>query len=322
MKILITGGAGFVGTNLVAKLVRDPRHKIVVLDDESLGKREYLAEFSGVEFVKGDIRDGACLRDVLAGRNAVVHLAADTRVMDSIADPLKNFSVNVAGSVELLQRAREAGVRRIVNASTGGAILGEAAPPVHENMVASPLSPYGASKLAVEGYLSAFNGSYGMNAISLRFSNIYGPRSYHKGSVVAAFYKALMAGKALTVFGDGSQRRDFLFVEDLVTSIERAIHSDVSGVFQLGSGRPTSIIELIRTMRDVVGASVEVGINYEEFRKGEIHSTWCDISRARDALGFDPGTTLRNGLRRTWNWFLESSGHQRPQSQGSGTAKE
>ena len=314
MKILITGGAGFVGTNLVARLVKDPRHEIVVLDDESLGRRTYLAEFPGTRFVNGDIRDGARLREAMADCDVVVHLAADTRVMDSIADPSKNFCVNVAGSFELLQRAREAGVRRIVNASTGGAILGETEPPVHEGMVACPLSPYGASKLAVEGYMSAFTGSYGMNAISLRFSNIYGPRSYHKGSVVAAFYKELLAGRPLTVYGDGSQQRDFLFVEDLVEGIEQAIHSDVCGVLQLGSGRPTSLTELIRTLRDVVGASVEVDVKYQKFRMGEIHSTWCDISRARESLGFDPRTTLQDGLRRTWNWFLESSGHQRRRS--------
>jgi len=308
MNILITGGAGFVGTNLVAKLAGNPAHRIRVLDDESLGKREYLSEFEGVEFVKGDIRDGECLSQVLKGRDAVVHLAADTRVMDSIADPSKNFSVNVCGSFELLQRAREAGIRRIVNASTGGAILGEAEPPVHEGMVANPLSPYGAAKLAVEGYMSAFSGSYGMNAISLRFSNLYGPRSYHKGSVVAAFYKDLLAGRPLTVYGDGSQRRDFLFVEDLVDGIVRAMDSEVTGVFQLGSSRPTSLNELIEAIRKVVEPSIGVRVNYEDFRQGEIHSTWCDIGRARASFGFDPSTSLGDGLQRTWNWFLEVSG--------------
>jgi len=308
MNILITGGAGFVGTNLVAKLARNPGHSILVLDDESLGKREYLAEFRDVEFVRGDIRDGDCLRQVLAGRDVIVHLAADTRVMDSISDPSKNFSVNVSGSFELLQCAREAGVRKIVNASTGGAILGEVEPPVHEGMVASPLSPYGAAKLAVEGYMSAFSGSYGMNAISLRFSNLYGPRSYHKGSVVAAFYKDLLACRPLTVYGDGSQRRDFLFVEDLVDGIEQAMTSDVTGVFQLGSGRPTSLNELIDAIRGVVGSAIDVEVDYKEFRQGEIHSTWCDIGRAREAFGFDPSTSLAEGLQRTWDWFLSVSG--------------
>ncbi len=154
--------------------------------------------------------------------------------------------------------------------------------------------------------MSAFTGSYGLAAVSLRFSNIYGPRSYHKGSVVAAFYKALIAGAPLTIYGDGSQRRDFLFVEDLAVGIEQALRSEATGVYQLGSGRPTSINELIAAMRRVVEPEVEVVVEHADFRQGEIHSTWCDISRARQAFGFDPRTPLEEGLGRTWRWFLDA----------------
>ena len=195
MRLLITGGCGFVGANLIAYLNRTTSHDIPVLDNESLGKRQHIAGMRA-EFIHGDIRDRDCLDAALKGVDAVVHLAADTRVIDSIDDPSHNFDVNVAGSFCLLQAMRAAGVRHLVNASTGGAILGEATPPVNEEMVPRPLSPYGAAKLAVEGYCSAFAASYGLKPVSLRFSNVYGPRSFHKGSVVAAFMKRILAGRA------------------------------------------------------------------------------------------------------------------------------
>ena len=306
MRVLITGGAGFIGTNLIAYLLARSAYQIRILDNESLGKRAYLTEFNRIEFIHGDIRDTSVLREAMEGCEVVVHLAADTRVIDSITDPVKNFSINVVGSFEVLQQARDAGIRRIVGASTGGAILGEAEPPIHEGIAASPISPYGASKLAVEGYMSAFSGSYGLSAVSLRFSNIYGSRSYHKGSVVATFYKRLLAGRPLIVYGDGSQRRDFLYADDLVVGIEQAIRSEARGVYQLGSGRPTSVSELIDIMRSVVEPQVQVMVEYEDFRQGEIHSTWCDVSRAQRAFGFAPATPLEEGLRNTWQWFLSA----------------
>ena len=152
-----------------------------------------------VEFIKGDIRDEALLNKVLPGRDAVVHLAADTRVMDSIANLTANFEVNVIGTFRLIETMRRASVKRLVNASTGDAILGEVPPPVHENMVPCPASLYGASKLAVDGYCSAFAETYVMHSVSLRFSNAYGPRPFHKGSVVAHFFKEILAGRPLVV---------------------------------------------------------------------------------------------------------------------------
>uniref|UniRef100_UPI003565B9B6 NAD-dependent epimerase/dehydratase family protein n=1 Tax=Aquicoccus sp. TaxID=2055851 RepID=UPI003565B9B6 len=273
-----------------------------VLDNESMGDRRHLDGF-GVRFIEGDIRDTDVLDHAVAGQEVVVHLAADTRVMDSIENPEYNFDVNVNGSFRLLQACRNHGVGRVVAASTGGAILGEVPAPVHEEMVAKPMAPYGASKLAMEGYLSAFSGAYGVQGCALRFSNIYGPRSYHKGSVVAHFYKQILAGKPLTVYGDGSQARDFLFIGDLVEGIRRAMEIDATGVFQLGSGRPTTVNELLDIIRDVTGRAPEV--RYEDFRAGEIHTTWCDISKARDSLDFDPDTPLADGMRQTWAWFTD-----------------
>lgn len=301
MKLLITGGAGFVGTNLIAHLAARGGYAVTVIDNESLGRRGHVAEF-GVRFIKGDILDAMALREAMAGQDAVIHLAADTRVMDSIADPAHNFETNVRGTFNVLTAARASGVTTIVNASTGGAILGEAESPVHEDMVARPLSPYGASKLAAEGYVNAFSGSYSMKGASLRFSNLYGPRSYHKGSVVAHFFKSILAGQPVTVYGDGSQVRDYLFVEDLAQGIRRAVEAGVQGVFQLGCGRPTTLNELLDAVRRVTGRTLEV--RYEPFRAGEIHTTWCAIGKARQAFGFAPDTLLEDGLARTWQWFV------------------
>jgi len=259
----------------------------------------------GVRFLAGDICDNDALAIALEGQEAVVHLAADTRVMDSIADPERNFEVNVVGSFRLLQACRAHGVERIVAASTGGAILGEAPAPVHEGMPAQPLAPYGASKLAMEGYLSAFAGAYGLKTCALRFSNVYGPRSFHKGSVVAHFFKRLLAGEELVVYGDGTQARDFLYVDDLVEGIRRALDAGATGIYQLGSGRPTTINELLVAIRDVTGYE-SLPVRYASFRPGEIHTTWCDISKARWDFGFNPDTSLIEGLKRTWNWFKEN----------------
>src|SRR5690349_5701465 len=209
-RVLITGGAGFVGTNLVAHLAGTGGYNIVVLDNESLGSARHLAGF-GVEFVKADILDEAALDRSLRNIDIVVHLAADTRVVDSITEPTHNFRTNVIGTFTLLQRARAAGVKRFVSASTGGAILGEAPAPIHEDLPARPTSPYGASKLAAEGYCSAFREAYGLSTVSLRFSNIYGERSFHKGSVVAHFFKSILKGEDLVIYGDGSQVRDYLY---------------------------------------------------------------------------------------------------------------
>ena len=165
------------------------------------------------------------MRHALRRVDAVVHLAADTRVIDSIADPTRNFDVNVAGTFGLLNLMREVGVPRLVNASTGGAILGEAPPPVHEEMAPRPASPYGAAKASAEAYCSAFAASYGLDAVSLRFSNVYGPLSFHKGSVVAAFMRRILDDQPLVVYGDGSQTRDYVFVEDLCDGIVVALNS-------------------------------------------------------------------------------------------------
>jgi UDP-glucose 4-epimerase len=298
--VLITGGAGFIGRHLADHLVGRGDVAVTVLDNESLGDRRHL-DLEAVRFIHGDLRNRDELRAALTGQDAVVHLAADTRVMDSIEHPGFNFENNVVGTFNLLELARDLGIGRIVAASTGGAVLGDVTPPVHEEMTPHPTSPYGASKLMLEGYLGAFSASYGLSGCALRFSNIYGPRSFHKGSVVAHFFKRILAGETLEVFGDGSQARDYLYIGDLVEVIGSALDDQAEGAFQLGSGRPTTIDQLLDAMREVTG--LELDVTYSDFRPGEVRVTWCQIDKARELLGFDPRTSLVDGLERTWSWF-------------------
>ena len=299
--ILITGGAGFVGTNLCRHLCAQGGYRVSVLDNETMGNRSDLADLD-VTFVHGDVRDTEVLARVVPGQDVIVHLAAHTRVVESASDPVGNFDVNARGSLALLEAARRHGVAQVVAASTGGAILGEAPVPIHEDMPARPLSPYGASKLAMEGYLSAYAGSYGMTTCALRFSNIYGPYSYHKGSVVATYMRALVKDEPLTVYGDGSQVRDYLYVGDLVAGIARAITARAQGVYQLGRGEGTRLDDLIAVLKDATGRPA-ARVVHEPARAGEVHTTYCDIAKAQRAFGYAVPTDLGDGLRRTWAWF-------------------
>lgn len=299
-RILITGGLGFVGTNLVPKL-QQKGYQVRIFDNQTNASGDL--DLSGIEMFEGDLLDAASIDRAVKGMDAVVHLAADTRVMDSIENPRLNFDVNVRGTFDLLSSMREHGVKRIISASTGGAILGEVEPPVNEEMAANPLSPYGAAKLACEGYCSAFAASYGMNAISLRFSNIYGPYCRSKKSAVAAFLKDIVEKGEVTVYGDGTQTRDFLFSEDLTDGIVSAIESNCSGPYQLGSGQPTSLNELLAIIKNVCGEDRPFTIKHEAFRPGEVMSTYCDISKARRDLGFNPTTSLEQGVEKVWRYF-------------------
>jgi len=299
---LVTGGCGFIGVNLLARLNQQSRG-VRVLDDLSLGKREDVAPW-GVELQVGDIRDKAAAVKACQGMDVVVHLAAHTRVVDSVANPRLNFDINVTGTMNVLEACRETGVKKMIFASTGGAILGEQEPPVHEGMVPRPVSAYGASKLAGEAYCSAFQGSYGLNTVALRFSNVYGPYSYHKGSAVAVFFKQLIQNEPITIYGDGKQSRDFLYVGDLVEAILLADKADTPGeYFQIASGRETSILTLLDTMKKII-PEAKFDVHHEPARAGEILRNYANIEKARRMLGYDPKTRLEDGLKKTWEWFL------------------
>lgn len=307
---LIVGGAGFIGSNFIRTLSRTDI-KIRVLDDLSSGRAQDL-DYLSVELVVGDIRDRQLVDQAMAGVEIVVCLAAHTGVVQSIKNPAADMSVNVAGTLNLLEAAVRHQVDRFIFASTGGAIVGEAEPPVHEQMPPRPLSPYGAGKLAGEGYCSAFWGSYGLKTVPLRFSNIYGPFSYHKGSVIAKFCRQIQTRQELTIFGDGEQTRDFLFVEDLCGAIWRATQAELpfGEPIQLGTGRETTINELVKLLCQVVGEEHFPPVTYDPARPGEVSRNFVSIAKARKYLDFNPPTDLLTGLGKTWEWFQKSCGRE------------
>lgn len=301
--ILITGGAGFIGINVVKLLVSQGR-RVRVLDNFTSGRAEDLQGLP-VEVIVGDIREGADVDRAFAGVSAVLHLAAHTGVVQSVANPYTDMEVNVIGTLRLLDAAVRHGTKRFVLASTGGAILGNATPPVHEEMVPRPISPYGASKLAAEGYCSAFWGSYGLKTIALRFTNVYGPYSYHKGSVIATFFRRIQEGKELVIYGDGSQTRDFLYVADLSKAMVTALEVELpwGQAIQLGSGQECSINSLVALIRQVVGEANFPGVVYTPPRAGEVARSVVSIAKAQKLLNFFPKTQMISGLEKTWDWF-------------------
>ena len=304
-RLLVTGGCGFIGANLVPKL-RALKHEVVIADDLSRGDTAHLDDAAAYTLVKADIRDVDALARAAAGADAVIHLAAYGSVVDSIADPQANFSVNVAGTFCTLEASRRAGVKRFVFASTGGALIGDCVPPVSEASVPRPISPYGASKLAGEGYCCAFAHSYDMSVTALRFANVIGPISWHKKGAVTAFYKAIMAGQPIRIFGDGSATRDFLYVDDLCRGIVSALDARLPGfnVFHLASGRETSVKELARIA--CAAASVPGHpVVFDPRRKGEVERNFASFDLAAKTLGFCPETTLEEGMERTWNWLRQ-----------------
>jgi UDP-glucose 4-epimerase len=303
MKILITGGLGFIGTNLIKKLIKDDNYQVTVLDNYS-NTSNTIDDSTEFRIIEGDIENAELVSSVVRDNDIVVHFAAHTRVIDSIETPLKNFSINVVGTLNILEAMHKHNIPRIINASTGGAILGEVKPPVHEEIAPKPMAPYGASKLAAEAYCSAYAHSYGMSFMNLRFSNVYGKYSINKASAVAAFIKSIIRTRKVTVYGDGSQTRDYLYVEDLADGIIQAIQSSCNGTYQLGSGIPTSINTLLSVLKETLPVDFEC--TYENFRSGEIKHTHCDISKARNGFGYNPVTTLQDGIKSTWEWYKEN----------------
>lgn len=304
-KILITGGRGFIGTNLMRRIrARSPETELVVFDNGSMTVSGGTGEGTFID-EEGDVRDLAAVRRVVSGCTSIVHLAGQTRVVESIQDPELSFEVNARGTLNVLLAARDAGIRHVVLASTGGAMFGDGSNPIHEGMLPQPSSPYGASKLAMEAYAHAFAGSYGLHSAVLRFANVYGPYSGRKGSVIAHLFRQILAREPITIYGDGSQARDFVFVDDLCDGIIRAMDATASGIFHLGSGSPTSLSELLEKVGRVVGPDWPLEVRHAPWRVGEVRRTYTDISKAGEAFRYSPRTTLEEGLQTTWQWFLD-----------------
>ena len=302
MPTLVTGGCGFIGANLVPMLLEDGRD-LRVLDNLVVGDPGRLP--AEVELVEGDIRDRETVRAAMDDVHTVVHLAAAGSVAESVADPQMNFSVNALGTLNMLQESAAAGVARFVFASTGGALIGDAPPPVNEQSLPKPISPYGASKLCCEAYLSAFRGSYGLNTVGLRFANVYGPLSERKKGAVTTFIKSALEGRPIRIFGDGNASRDFLYVDDLCAGIRAAVERpEVGDVVHLASERETTVRELAELIIATTGA--EVPIELVERRAGEVERNFATADRAREVLDFRPAYTLESGMAATVDWFRET----------------
>lgn len=298
--ILVTGGAGFIGTALLPMLL-SAGYRVRVLDNFSVGNRDVLAGHP-VEIVPGDIRDRGIVADAVRGVTGVVHLAAHTNVIDSVKDPEMDFAINVLGTLNLLLARREQGISRFVFASSN-APIGENSPPIDEEKPARPLSAYGASKLAGEGYCSAFHGSYGLGIVVLRFANVYGPGSTHKGSVVAKWIKDAMGTGRLVIYGDGEQTRDFIYVDDLCRAILAALNSNCGGeTFQIATGMETRVIDLAHIIQEAM-PDREIEIMHEGQRAGEIIKNYSSIAKAKRILGWSPRVSFYDGLATTIAWF-------------------
>jgi UDP-glucose 4-epimerase len=297
--VIVTGGAGFIGSHVAEALVARGE-EVVVLDDLSTGKRENLPE--GAELVEGDIREPQ--EELFAGVKPDVcfHLAAQADVRVSVSRPEHDARINVLGTVNLLQAALDTDTR-LVFSSTGGAIYGECDGPATEDAPRRPLAPYGTSKLAGEEYLATYNRLHGTRHVSLRFGNVYGPRQdpHGEAGVVAIFFKRFLSGEQPRIFGDGKQTRDYVYSGDVVRATLAAAEHD-GGVFNVGTGRETSVVELFELCRRVAGKE-DVQPAFAPPRPGELQRSVLDISRAVDELGWRPERNLEEGLRETWEWM-------------------
>ena len=323
MKWIITGGCGFIGRALIRHLNAEGGHKIRVYDNLSVGTREDLAgEAPFVELsddnlsdwsadlalVKGDILEADHLRAAAAGADILIHLAANTGVAPSVEDPYSDCHTNVMGTLNALEACRHEKLSRMVFASSG-APLGVQTPPLHEEMAAHPASPYGASKLAGEGYCSAYFHCYGVESVVLRFGNVYGEGSTRKASVVAKFIKLAMAGETLEIYGDGSQTRDFIYIGDLIRAVYAAATTPGVGgeTFQIATSAETTVgaltERLVAAIQEVTGIAPK-WINGEQ-RAGDVARNFSDTSKAAARLNWTPKMDLDEGLRRTVRFFAE-----------------
>jgi UDP-glucose 4-epimerase len=258
------------------------------------------------ELVKGDIRDLAALDDALRGMRAVIHLAAAGSVIGSVQDPVTNFEVNVLGTFNILDAARRAGVERVVLASTGGALIGDAAPPVNERSLPKPISPYGASKLAGEGYAHAFAQTYGLRTVAVRFGNVYGPWCARKRGVLNVFFESIHSGVPLIIYGDGTASRDYVHVDDISNALQLALEKDVPGgaVLHAASGVETSVRDLAELCRQAAGVPGHP-VEYRPKRAGEVGRNFASYDLAKQMLGYAPSVPLEVGIPRTWQWFQQ-----------------
>lgn len=310
MKILVTGGAGFIGSHVVDAYVA-AGHAVTVVDDLSTGKRENLNP--NARFVKADIGAPALRGVFRRGRFDVVnHHAAQIDVRRSVADPLNDARINVLGLIYVLELARAHGVKKMIFSASGGTYYGECPRPAREAAVPAPLSPYGVSKLASEYYLRAYRALHGVDYTVLRYGNVYGPRQdpHGEAGVVAIFCQRLLAGKPLWVYGDGKQKRDYVFVEDVARASVAALRRAGGESVNIGAGRAVSVNQLALTLAEVHGGRPQ--ILHKPARSGELFQSWMDVRKARRVLGWRAGIGLAEGLARTHRHIARAAGRGRP----------
>ncbi|CAN5652791.1 SDR family oxidoreductase [soil metagenome] len=305
MKVLVTGGAGFIGSNLV-RLLRGEGHAVSVLDDLSTGYESNLEPFRDVRFVRGDVRDQSAVADAAAGAEVIFHLAASVGNARAIDNPIADSETNVIGTLRVLEAARRLGVRKVVYSSSAG-VFGELRHlPIREDHPIEPDTPYGASKLAGEKHSLAYSRLHGLEAVCLRYFNVYGVNQRYDayGNVIPIFVQRLLAGEMLTVFGDGEQTRDFINVEDVIQANYLAgVNRGLSGVFNLGSGEAVTINRLIALLTAASG--ITPSVEHGPPRKGDVRDSLADITAARERLGFVPAVRLEDGLHAYIEWMRE-----------------
>ena len=305
MRTLVTGGAGFIGSHLVDALTARG-DSVTIVDDLSRGTTDNIAGAlaAGATLERADIRDGDTLAQIAAAARPqqVFHLAAQVDVRVSLADPAHDARTNVEGTVNVLEAARLAGAERVVFASTGGAIYGETdVLPTPESAEALPMAAYGQSKFCAEGYLGLYERLYGLSTLALRFGNVYGPRQdpHGEAGVIAIFCGRLRAGARPTIFGDGTQTRDYIYVGDLVGALLRAGDTRHGGAMNIGTQEETSVLEIVRALSELKGASTPEP-EFAPPRLGELDRSCLDAGRARELLDWRATTSMREGLRLTW----------------------
>jgi UDP-glucose 4-epimerase len=304
MRTLVTGGAGFIGSNVVDALV-ERGDEVTIVDNLSTGKRANVeaALGKGARLVDADFRDGQAVSDIVDDTKpeVIFHLGAQIDVRRSVADPAYDADVNVIGTINMLAAAQAAGVRRFINSSTGGAIYGEGRViPAPETHPAEPESGYGQSKLSAEGYCGLFRRLHGLSTVSLRYGNVYGPRQDPLGEagVIAIFCGKLVDGGTPVVFGDGLQTRDYVYVGDVVSANLAAADSDAGGAFNVGLGVQSTVMDIVALLRELGGRD-DFHAEHAPERPGEIMHIALDATRAREELGWEPKVQLEEGLERT-----------------------
>jgi UDP-N-acetylglucosamine/UDP-N-acetyl-alpha-D-glucosaminouronate 4-epimerase len=302
---LVTGGAGFIGSHLTEELVRRG-HRVRVADSLITGKRSNVAHLPEVEFLEGDLADLEFAQRAAVGCEFVLHQAAIPSVPRSVKDPISSNRANVDGTLNMLVAARDAGVRRLVFAGSSSAYGNTPTLPKHERMPTGPLSPYALQKVIGEQYLQMFTRLYGLETVTIRYFNVFGPRqdpSSPYSGVISVFATALLQNRAPTIFGNGEQTRDFTYVANVVDGVLRACEAPKANgeIINVATGGRISLNQLFETMKRLVGATVEPV--YAEARAGDVSDSQADISLAREILGYEPTVSFEDGLARTVDWY-------------------